>query len=726
MADKKNGSKKVSRRKFLIRGGLGAIGVVAIGAYIFRNPIRRQILGVVNSLEAPYTDNTDQPMVWFEVNSDNTIVLHSPKMEMGQGTFTGIAQMAAEELMVGIEQIHVVHAASATGNVDSFATGGSTSISGLWQPLRELAAMLRVMLLNEAARKMNINVEELTIDKGIISGAGDKMTYAQVAEGVVDWEIPDVPVLKDAKDYKYIGKPISRVDLDAKVYGDPIFGMDAEMQGMLYGAVVRPTKIGATFVSADIKEAEGMPGVVKIVVENDFVGVIANSIIEAEHAKEAIKVVWESYEDLSTADIIGMMTVGNSNSMVIQKNGQSLVEDDDFETLEFRSPIGAHAQIEPNGVVAYVEGDKATVKISTQVVSITRKEVAKRLDIDVENVNIIPTYLGGGFGRRLHTPHAVQAALMSKAVGKPVKYFFSRKEEFQHDMFRPPTHHVIKGKLNAEGFLEALEHDFVSGDVATDSALIPNALTNFLGADVGAIRGGFIQYTAVPNFKAVHWHVTLPFATSWWRSLGLLANTFAMESFMDEMAIKAKKNAVDFRLAQIGDDTIDVRLKNVIRAAAEKANYTEDIIDGKAMGFAASIDANTPCAQVAEVSEVGNEIIVHKVTVAMDPGLAVNPDQIRAQCEGSVIMGMSAVLYEKMEVENGELTPTIYGPYQMALMKNAPKEIDVVLLQGKDTPGAVGEPPLGPIGAAIANAVRRLTGERLTELPLKIAKNNLS
>ena len=195
---------------------------------------------------------------------------------------------------------------------------------------------------------------------------------------------------------------------------------------------------------------------------------------------------------------------------------------------------------------------------------------------------------------------------------------------------------------------------------------------------------------------------------------------------MDKMAIMAKKNAVDFRLAQIGDDTIDVRLKNVIQAAAEKANYTEDIIDGKAMGFAASIDANTPCAQVAEVSVVGNEIIVHKVTVAMDPGLAVNPDQIRAQCEGSVIMGMSAVLYEKMEVENGELTPTIYGPYQMALMKNAPKEIDVVLLQGKDTPGAVGEPPLGPIGAAIANAVRRLTGERLTELPLKISKNNLS
>lgn len=722
MASKRSDSKKVSRRKFLVKGGLGTIGVVAIGAYLFRSPIRRQILGVVNSLEAPYLDNIDQPMIWFEVTSDNNILLHSPKMEMGQGTFTGIAQMAAEELSVSMNQIQVVHAASSTGNVDSFATGGSTSISGLWKPLRELSAMLRVMLLKQAALKMNVDVDQLSVEDGLISGNGKTLTYAQAAAGVENWEVPDVPALKDAKDYKYIGQPVARVDLDAKVYGDPIFGMDAEMPDMLYGAVVRPFKIGSTFISADTKAAENMPGVVKIVVENDFVGVVANSMLEAEKAKDAIIVTWNSYDNLNTEAIVKMMTVGNGKSSVIQKNGDSFNDQDKVEILEFRSPIGAHAQIEPNGVVAFVDGDSATIKISTQVVSITRKEVAKRLDLDVENVNVIPTYLGGGFGRRLHTPHAVQAAILSKAVGKPVKYFFSRKEEFQHDMFRPPTHHVIKGKLNAEGYLDGLEHQFVSGDVAADSALVPNALTNFLGADVGAIRGGFIQYTAIPNFKAECWHVELPFATSWWRSLGLLANTFAMESFMDEMALKANKNAVDFRLNQIAAEPIDIRLKNVIKAAAEKANYSEEVKDGRAMGFAASIDANTPCAQVAEVSIVNNEIVVHKVTVAMDPGLAVNPDQIRAQCEGCIIMGMSAVLYEQMFVEDGELTPTIYGPYQMALMKNAPKEIDVVLLQGKDTPGAVGEPPLGPIGAAIANAVRRLTGERLTEMPLKLSK----
>jgi isoquinoline 1-oxidoreductase beta subunit len=199
-----------------------------------------------------------------------------------------------------------------------------------------------------------------------------------------------------------------------------------------------------------------------------------------------------------------------------------------------------------------------------------------------------------------------------------------------------------------------------------------------------------------------------------------LANTFAIESFIDEIALKANKNPVEFRLAQIKDDEPGLRLKKVIQAASEKAGYTETVLNGRAMGFAASVDAGTPCAHVVEISIVNNEIKVHKVTVALDPGIAVNPDQVRAQCEGCVIMGISAAMFEQMYVENGELQPTIYGPYEMALMKHSPKEIDVVLLQGINKPGPVGEPPLGPIAAAIGNAVRRLIGKRLTELPLKL------
>ena len=503
-----------------------------------------------------------------------------------------------------------------------------------------------------------------------------------------------------------------------------MFGIDATMPDMLYGAVVRASSIGAKYLDADTSNAEKMPGVIKVVKEKDFVGVVANSRMEAENAKRAIKVNWSNEKEWQSADIEDMIKVGKGEPFVIQKKGGAkriLDNEEDVITAEFKSPIGAHAQLEPNGAVAFVEEGKATVIISTQVVDITRTEVADRLGLDKEQVNIIPTYLGGGFGRRLHTPNAIQAAVLSKAVGKPVKCFFDRKEEFQNDTFRPPTHHVLRAKLNNEGMIKAIEHNVSSGDVMFGSPLFPAFMETMLGADVGAWRGGMIQYGNIPNFRAISWRVKLPFATSWWRSLGLLANTFAIESFMDELALKAGKDPVQFRLDQIQDDEKGYRLKEVIKAAADKAGWKDEVKNGRAMGFAASTDANTPCAHVAEVSVDGKEIKVHKVTCAIDPGIAVNPDQVRAQCEGSIIMGLSASMFEKMEVKNGQLSPTIYGPYKMALMKHAPKEIDVVILENADAPGAVGEPPLGPIGAAIANAVFRLTGQRLREMPIELS-----
>ena len=721
MSSEEKQKKHSSRRKFLIRAGFGTIGVLAVGTYILRNPLRRQIFQFANSMDLPFQGNTSDPMIWFEITEKNTVILHSPKVEMGQGTFTSLAQMAADELDIDLSQIQVVHAATSTGNIDGMSTGGSTSVSGLWQPLRELAATMREMLKLEAAKQFGVEPASILSKDGLLIHGEQQLTYAEVAVGVEEWEVPKTPVLKNISDYKYVGQPIPRIDLEDKVYGAPIFGMDAEMPEMLYGAVIRPVQVGATLGSVDASKARQMPGVVAIVEEDDFVGVVADSYTEAENAKRTIQVSWEGGSNLQQSDLTALMTVGNGKQAIIQKRGDKL-DGDQVIHMEFRSPIGAHAQLEPNGVVVSVDGDNATVILSTQVVGITRQEVADRLDLKADNVNVIPTYLGGGFGRRLHTPHAVQAAVMSKAVSRPVKYFYTRQEEFQHDMFRPPTHHILKGKLTSDGFMEGLEHHFVSGDVANNSALTPKILPSILGADIGAIRGGMIQYSNVPNCRTEYWHVDLPFATSWWRSLGLLANTFAIESFVDEMAIKAEKDAVEFRLQAIADDEAGVRLKNVIRAAAQRAGYREELQEGKAMGFAASVDAGTPCAHVAEVSVEDNIIRVHKVTVAMDPGIAVNPDQVKAQCEGCVIMGISASMFEEMELQNGSLTPTIYGPYRMALMRHTPREIDVVLLQGRDKPGPVGEPPLGPIGAAIGNAVRRLTGKRLTKLPLNLAE----
>lgn len=717
--------KKVSRRNFLIKSSIGTgvmIGVALTGCGPFRTFINETI---DESEGLPYT-NKFGAITWFEVTAEDRIRLHSPKVEMGQGIFTGLAQMAAEELGVDIDRIEVVNASTLNGPIDPRSTGGSDSTSSLWTPLRELAAKMREMLKANAAELIGVSADELTVGNGIVHGKGKTISFGEIVKGAKKWKEPKKVTLKTKDQFKVIGKPIPRIDLEPKVMGEPIFGFDVTMPGMLYGSVVRCPYVDATMGPVDYSEAEKMPGVVKVVVDNGCIGVVAKTKFEADAAKETIKVKWKRNKNWQQADIEKTVEVGQGDPIVIQKEGKpdNFLEGEGVITAEFKSPIGAHAHIEPNGCVAHVTADKAVIKMSTQVPKYTRTEVAEQLGLKEEQVEVQSTYLGGGFGRRLHTPNAMQAALLSRAVGKPVHVFFTRQEEFQNDTFRPPTHHLLKAKLGDDGMIQAIEHNVSSGDVAygpDGSVIVPSFAKTLLGADIGAWRGGMFQYKKIPNLKAVSWRVPMPFATSWWRSLGLLANTFAIESFIDELALKAGRDPVQFRLDQILDEGRGLRYKKVIKAAAEKGEWGKEMPKGFAQGFAASIDANTPVAHVVEVSVEGKDIKVHKVTCSIDCGIVVNPDSVRAQCEGGIIMGLSAAMYEKMEVVDGQIKPVIYGPYKMARLAHAPKEIDTVIIDSDNDPSGVGEPPMGPIGAAIANAVFRITGQRLRELPLSLA-----
>ena len=397
-------NKKVSRRKFLVRGGLGTLGVIALGTVIFRNPARRGVFEMMESMVTPYSGAGTEVNLWFEITSTNEIILHSPKVEMGQGTFTSLAQMVADELDVTLDQIQVIAATTATGIADGMSTGGSLSVAQLWIPLREMAATMREMVKNEAAKQLGVATSSLSTKDGVVSGGDKSMTYAEVAANVTEWEVPKTPKLRDRSSYKYVGKPITRIDLEPKVFGDPIFGMDAEMPDMLHAAVIRPQHVGATFKSADTSKAESMPGVVKVVQMDDWVGVVAETYSQALAAKRAIKVEWNIPKKWTEEDLKEILKVGEGNKMITQKDGSALdPTEEDVETMEFRSPIGAHAQIEPNGAVAHVKDGKATVILSTQVIGVTQRQVSEALDIPLNNVNVIPTYLGGGFGRRLNT-----------------------------------------------------------------------------------------------------------------------------------------------------------------------------------------------------------------------------------------------------------------------------------------------------------------------------------
>lgn len=719
--NQENKPKSKSRRKFLVKGGLGTVGLLALGTIVFRNPLRRIAYGVSDEIISPYSGFGTEANLWFEITTENKLIIHSSKVEMGQGTFTGIAQIVADEIDFDISQIEVKAAETDTGILDFLATGGSLSIASLFNPLREMAATMREMVKSEAAKKWDVEIGQLSTSKGMVSDGSNSQTFAEAIKEVTNWKLPKTPKLRAVKDYKFVGKAVPRLDLNAKVTGQPIFGIDAEMDGMLYASVVRPDKIGASIKSADTTAAEKMPGNIKIIKQDNWIGVVADSFAQALSAKNEIEVEWDTPKEWTEEELKDYIKIGNGNKRITQKKGSQIDEgDENVFSLEFSSPIGAHAQIEPNGAVASVKDGRATVIISTQVVRITQDQVADALGFAKKDVNIIPTYLGGGFGRRLNTNHAVKAALMSKEVGRPIKYFFTRKEEFQNDTFRPPTQHILKGKLDDNKKLVNLEHHYASGDVAINSVLLPKVANGVLGTDIGAMRGANIMYDTIPNQRAIQWHRTLPFATSWWRSLGLLANTFAIESFVDEMAIRAGVNAGDFRIGMLSNDDKSKRIKKVIEEVIIKSEYTETVLGNTAMGLAASFDAGSPCAHVAVVTVADNKIKVDKVTCVLDCGLAVNPDQVRAQCEGSINMGISASLHEAMTIKNGALYPENFGLYQMAMMRHSPKEIDVHLIQGSEIPLPVGEPPLGPIGAAIGNAVRRITGNRLTDLPLKI------
>lgn len=578
------------------------------------------------------------------------------------------------------------------------------------------------MLSANAAKILNVSPSNLTLDNGTISSNGKSLTYGQVVQMSTEWKAPKKVKLKDRRDFKVIGKTIPRVDLMPKIMGDPIFGMDVTLPGMLYGIVVRPPKIDTTFVSADTSNAKSMPGVVQIVKEKDFVAVVAKSRPEAEMAARKVKVNWKTNKMWEHAEILEMTKVGKGKEFLIQKEGKK-VEGANILEAEYTTAAGAHAQMEPNGSVADVKGNRAVIYISTQVPKYTRIEVAETLGLKKEQVEIQPTYLGGGFGRRLHTPNAMQAALISKAVGKPVHVFFSRQDEFQSAEFRPPTHHIIKGKVTAQGKIESIEHHISSGDAAFGSPIVAKSFERILGSDVGTWAGGRINYTNIPNIRVSSWRVKLPFATTMWRAPGLMANTFVVESFIDELAHKAGKDPVEFRLNHLPDDEFRTRQKKVIKAAAEKAGWGKSLPAGRALGIATNAELGTAVAQVAEVSIENNEIKVHRVTCAIDCGFAINPDGVRSQVEGAIIMGLSACLYEKMEINGSKISPTIFGPYRMAMMKDSPKDIDVIILENGDKPSGVGEPPIGPIGAAIGNAVFALTGKRLRNMPLNEALN---
>lgn len=714
-------SRKLTRRDFLVVAGVG--GAAYFGVTLGVLPYAQlKLAEFLDSAGGPPSNIDAVPLAWFQISSDNAVTVYIPKVEMGQGIHTTLAQAAADELDIPWEWLKVVNVGTGKGLDDPVGTSASNSTSSLFPVLRQAGATVREMLRLEGAKMLGQPLQTVRAENGFVgaeSASDRKLSYGEIVAAVSQWNVPDpLPALKSPAQFKYIGKPMPRVDLLDKVLGKTQYGFDVRLDNMAYGAVAMPPKIGARLKRAAPGAAETMPGVIRVVMEDDFAGVVAERRDQAWRALDAMELEWEQDHAWQQEEVEALVQIGAGRGVTVQQEGDvdANLRGQALEA-EYFTPMVFHAHMEPQAAAADVRADGATVWASTQTAVGVRRAVAKAIGLKDEQVTVIPTFLGGGFGQKVNSLPAAQAARLSQAAGRPVHLGYRRSEDFQNGFIRPPSRSRLRAAVSPNGLIQAIEHQQASGQVAFP--FLPVFVSKVMGADFGAYRGAQIRY-GVPHKRVQAWLADLPFKTGWWRGLGLLPNLFAIESFMDELAVSIGMDPFLFRLANLPLDETGERMKKVLEAARKTSGWDSPAAPGRARGLALSYDVNTIVACVAEVSVKGREIQVHQLTGVADAGFFVNPNGAAAQMEGGMNMALSSALFEETFVKDGALTPVNFGAYRFLNNAAAPK-IVVELLSSGDEPFGLGEPPLGPVAPAIANAVFALTGQRLRRLPLRLA-----
>jgi isoquinoline 1-oxidoreductase subunit beta len=714
----------ISRRGFLI--SMGTVGAgLALGVPLGLPLMRRRM---ATADEASFLNEGDlDPLAWLEVSADNTFKLYVTKAEMGQGIHTALGQVAAEELEIPVEMLSVVHATTNQSDGKYSGTSGSMSIRTLYTPLRKAAAAMREMLKTEAALFFKSPASDLAVENGFFMIGGDpdkRVSYGKIAARRNNWVIPEEEIpLKSADSFSLIGTSLPRKDIPSKVNGEAVFGFDARIEGMLYGAVLRPPTIGARLISINTGAAEGMPGVAAVVAAGDFAGVAADSREQARAACDAIVAEWETEHLWQQEEIEELLKFDGPGGVVLQKEGNAKIDGDTPRLVkaEYSTGIGAHASLETQAALAEVAVDGVRVWTTTQYEYSVRTRVAKELGLEEETVEVVPMFVGGGFGRKSSSPSgggaAVEAALLSKAAGKPVHVGWTREEEMRCGFFRPPTRHKLSAVLNDRGGIETMENLQASGEGLAN--FLPEFVSRMIGYDFGAARGTMIPY-AIPNRLVKVWKHEMPLPTGPWRGVGLLPNTFPRECFIDDLAAAAGADPVIFRLRHCGEDGQGRRIRRVIEVAADRSGWGTALPAGRQRGIAFCIDAGSYIAQAAEISlNTGTGVIrVHKVTAVIDCGKIINPDGAVAQVEGATVMGMSAALLEEVTVSDGRIDAENFYNYPLLQMADSPNIVTVLLESPDGVPQGVGEPGVGPIGPAIANAFFALTGKHLRRLPM--------
>ncbi|WP_310610803.1 xanthine dehydrogenase family protein molybdopterin-binding subunit [Limnohabitans sp.] len=672
--------------------------------------------------EAMAAGTVHTPNAWVHIADNNVITLLSARSEMGQGVYTSMPMLIAEELHVDISQIKVAAAPPDAVYVNALLgaqiTGGSTSVRDGWLKLRVAGAQVREMLITAAAARWNVDRDLIKADKGMIYGPkGLKSTYGDLAQSAASMPVPEKPPMKDPKDFKIVGKRTKRVDTPAKVNGTAEFGIDVKLPGMVYASLAQCPVIGGKVKSFDGAKAKASAGVIDVVQISDGVAVVASSWWQAKKARDLLSIQWDegAGATLSDASVIEGTRQALKTGKVLEitkpqgdvaaalKGAAKVLE------AEYVISMQAHAPLEPMNFTAHVQGNKALLIGPTQFQQGAQGAVAGALGLKPEDITLQTTFLGGGFGRRLELDFIVQAAEISKAVNKPVKLLWTREDDMTHDFYRPVGVNQLKAGLDASGNPVALHFKVASQSVTQRAFGLPKDTMDPFMAEA-AVAGYNIANTQ--HDLVIH---DTGIRVGYWRAVSHNMNAFANESFMDELAKAAGKDPYEYRMSLLAGKP---RFVHVLKLAADKAGWGKPMAKGHALGIALMEGYDTYMAQVAEVSlNDSGEVQVHRVTVAADMGHMVNPDTVEAQLQSSIIFGIGAALKHQITMVNGRVQETNYHNFQPVRMNEVPK-IDIVLVKSTEKPGGIGEPATAVVAPAIANAVAKLTGKRVRRLPI--------
>lgn len=743
---------KKSRRRFIL-GGLGVAGALIVGWGVMPP---RQRLQLANAL--PAKDGELALNGWIKMAKDGTVTVAMPHSEMGQGVYTALPMLVAEELDVPLAMVRIERApidkifgnvamlqdglpfhpdgagtfkevarwltGKAARELGLMVTGGSSSVKDTWVTMREAGATARAMLVAAAAKEWGVAAAECRTENGaVIHASGKHATYGDLAAKAVD-STPGVIRLKDPKDFRLIGTPQPRRDSPAKVNGSAGYGLDARPAGLVFAAVKMSPTIGGSVQKFDAEAVKALPGVIRVV---DFSGaapgitgvaVLAKSYWQAKQAVAALPVTWNDgpHAKLSTAAVFEELRAkldSESGFAYYQTGEANQAKAAKSLKAEYTAPFLAHAPMEPVNCTAQVKDGKVTVWASTQVPSIAVDAAARVAKVNAEHVTLHVTYLGGGFGRRLEVDMVAQAvAIAMQAGGAPVQVIWSREEDIQHDVYRPAAVARFSAALDDAGNVVAYDNKLASGAI-THQVLERTFGLIGAGPDKTTAEGAFDMPYEFAHQRIAHVTVATPVPLGYWRSVGHSHNAFFKESFIDELAHAAGKDPVEFRRGFLNKHP---RHRAVLDAAVARAGKPAP---GRAHGIALHQSFGSIVAQVAEVSLEANEIRVHKVTCAIDCGIAVNPNIIAQQMESGIIFGLSAALYGEVAIKDGKVQQQNFHDYPVLRMNQAP-HVDTVIIKNAEPPEGVGEPGTPPIAPAVANAVFALTGKRLRSLPLRL------